>query len=146
VTASVRKARDADGKQQTDQVALFDREPAFASAVSAAARQRFGDIGCGFDKHSPPAGVPLYRLGPRRYQSLPSDCPNCGADIRLLAFISEAAPIERILRPIGEPPEPPRIAPALVRPPGMTRSNRSRTGTRWRNPHRRLSSISASPG
>ena len=48
--------------------------------------------------------------------------------------------------PIGEPPEPPRIAPALVRPPGMTCSNRSRTGTRWRNPHRRLSSISAFPG
>jgi hypothetical protein len=36
--------------------------------------------------------------------------------MRLLALISEAPPIERILRPIGEPPEPPPIAPTRAPP------------------------------
>jgi hypothetical protein len=31
---------------------------------------------------------------------------------RIVAFITEAAPVERILTPIGEPPRPPAIAPA----------------------------------
>ena len=43
---------------------------------------------------------------------LPLVCPNCGADMRLIAFITEAAPIERMLTNIGEPPRPPPIAPA----------------------------------
>jgi hypothetical protein len=30
---------------------------------------------------------------------LPLVCPNCGADMRLIAFITEAAPVERILYP-----------------------------------------------
>jgi hypothetical protein len=36
--------------------------------------------------------------------------------MRLLALISEAPPIERILRPIGERPEPPPIAPTRAPP------------------------------
>ena len=32
--------------------------------------------------------------------------------MRIIAFIPEAAPIERILTHIGEPPHPPAIAPA----------------------------------
>ena len=48
----------------------------------------------------------------RLFESLPLRCPNCGADMRIVAFITEAAPVERILTHIGEPGEPPRIAPA----------------------------------
>nr|WP_245232811.1 transposase [Thiorhodococcus minor] len=48
----------------------------------------------------------------RLFESLPLVCPNCGADRRLIAFITEAAPIERMLTHIGEPPRPPPIAPA----------------------------------
>ena len=46
------------------------------------------------------------------FESLPLTCPNCGADMRLIAFITEAAPVERILTHIGEPPRPPLITPA----------------------------------
>jgi hypothetical protein len=48
----------------------------------------------------------------RLFESLPLICPNCGADMRLIAFITEAAPVERILTHIGEPPRPPPITPA----------------------------------
>ena len=46
------------------------------------------------------------------FPSLPLVCPNCGADRRIVAFITEAAPVERILTHIGEPPRPPPVAPA----------------------------------
>jgi len=48
----------------------------------------------------------------RLFESLPLVCPNCGADMRIVAFITEAAPVQRILKHVGEPPEPPRISPA----------------------------------
>jgi hypothetical protein len=41
-----------------------------------------------------------------------SECPNCGGDIRLIAFITEAGPIRKILTHLGEPLEPPPISPA----------------------------------
>jgi hypothetical protein len=48
----------------------------------------------------------------RLFTSLPLVCPNCGADMRIVAFITETAPVRRILNHIGEPAEPPRISPA----------------------------------
>ena len=48
----------------------------------------------------------------RLFESLPLVCPNCGADMRIVAFITETDPVRRILTHIGEPAEPPRIAPA----------------------------------
>ena len=39
-------------------------------------------------------------------------CSNCGADMRIGAFTTEAAPVERILTHVGEPAEPRRISPA----------------------------------
>lgn len=38
--------------------------------------------------------------------------PRCGAELRIVALITDTAPIERILTHIGEPAEPPRISPA----------------------------------
>lgn len=57
--------------------------------------------------------MPLARL----FESLPLVCPCCGADMRIVALITEAAPVERILTHIGEPSRPPPIAPARG-PPG----------------------------
>ena len=92
-------------------------------------------------------------LRARLFESLPLVCRDCGADRRLIAFITHAVPIERILEHIGEPPRPPPIAPALrnpaplgyqpkpslvwasaassqlTLPPGMMLPNRRRTGT-----------------
>jgi hypothetical protein len=39
------------------------------------------------------------------------------ADERIVAYVTEAAPLERILTPIGEPAQPPPIAPARGPPP-----------------------------
>jgi len=43
---------------------------------------------------------------------LPLICPMCGAELRIIAFITEAVDVRRILTHIGEPATPPRIAPA----------------------------------
>jgi hypothetical protein len=43
----------------------------------------------------------------RLFESLPLVCPNCGADRRILAFITQAAPVHRMLNHIGAPAEPP---------------------------------------
>uniref|UniRef100_UPI000AE5A5F4 transposase n=1 Tax=Thiohalocapsa sp. ML1 TaxID=1431688 RepID=UPI000AE5A5F4 len=53
----------------------------------------------------------------RLFESLPLVCPCCGADMRIIAFVTEAVPVQRILGHIGEPTEPPPIASARG-PPG----------------------------
>lgn len=53
----------------------------------------------------------------RLFESLPLVCPNCSADMRLIAFVIESAPVQRILAHTGEPTEPPPLAPARG-PPG----------------------------
>ena len=45
-------------------------------------------------------------------EDFPLACPNCGGDIRLIAFITEPGPIRKILTHLGEPLEPPPLAPA----------------------------------
>jgi hypothetical protein len=50
----------------------------------------------------------LARVG----EEFPLECPNCGGDIRLIAFITEPGPIRKILTHLGEPLEPPPISPA----------------------------------
>ena len=50
----------------------------------------------------------LARVG----EEFPLECPNCGGDIRLIAFITEPGPIRKILSHLGEPLEPPPISPA----------------------------------
>jgi hypothetical protein len=50
----------------------------------------------------------LARIG----EQFPLQCPACGGDIRLIAFITDPAPIRKILEAIGEPLEPPPLAPA----------------------------------
>jgi hypothetical protein len=44
--------------------------------------------------------------GPGEGESSP-ECPNCGGDIRLIAFIAEPRPIRKILVHLGESLEPP---------------------------------------
>ena len=60
----------------------------------------------------------------RLFESLPLGCPDCGADMRIIAFIPEAAPIEHILTHIGEPPHAPASDPPADHPPGTMISNR----------------------
>jgi len=45
-------------------------------------------------------------------EEFPLQCPACGGDIRLIALIMEPGPIRKILAHLGEPLEPPPLAPA----------------------------------
>jgi hypothetical protein len=45
-------------------------------------------------------------------EEFPLECPNCGGDIRLIAFITQPDPIRKILTHLGEPTEPRPIAAA----------------------------------
>jgi len=48
----------------------------------------------------------------RIYETLPLVCPNCHAPMRIIAFITDAGTVQKILDHLGESTLPPRIAPA----------------------------------
>jgi hypothetical protein len=48
----------------------------------------------------------------RFFSTFPLLCPQCGAELRLIAFVTAPEPVSRILTHLGEPAAPPRIAPA----------------------------------
>jgi hypothetical protein len=52
------------------------------------------------------------KLMARVGEEFPLECPGCGGDIRLIAFITEPGPIRKILTHLGEPLEPPPVSPA----------------------------------
>ena len=52
----------------------------------------------------------------RIYEVFPLVCPQCGGELKIVAFLTEVDPIQRILIYIGEPATPPRIAPARAPP------------------------------
>jgi hypothetical protein len=52
------------------------------------------------------------KLMARVGEEFPLECPNCGGDIRLIAFITEPGPIRKILTHLGEPLEQPPVSPA----------------------------------
>ena len=49
-------------------------------------------------------------------QVFPLTCPQCGAEMRIIAFMTEAVGVRAILEHIGEPATPPRIASAREPP------------------------------
>jgi len=52
------------------------------------------------------------KLMARVGEEFPLECPGCGGDIRLIAFITEPGPIRKVLTHLGEPLEPPPVSPA----------------------------------
>jgi hypothetical protein len=48
----------------------------------------------------------------RIYEAFPLLCPKCGGTMKIIAFIDEGETIREILAHLGEPVDPPRIAPA----------------------------------
>jgi hypothetical protein len=94
---------------------VFGRE--VADEPSASAEVAVTPRRAGHRERPLPARYLWAMLLARLFESLPLTCPNCGADMRIIAFVTEAAPVQRILAHIGEPNEPPPIAPARG-PPG----------------------------
>jgi len=60
------------------------------------------------------------KLMARVGEEFPLECPACGGDIRLIAFITEPGPIRKILTHLGEPLEPPPLSPARGPPTDWT--------------------------
>lgn len=54
----------------------------------------------------------------RLFDAFPLTCPPCGAEMGIIAFITESVVVRAILEPLGEPATPPRIAPARGPPEG----------------------------
>jgi hypothetical protein len=52
------------------------------------------------------------RLLARIYEVFPLACPDCGADMRILAFITAAEPVDAILTHLGLPTTAPPLSPA----------------------------------
>ena len=56
------------------------------------------------------------------FDSLPPTCPNCCANMRIVALITEACAVQHILAHIGKPAEPLSVAPVrgpLTRKDGL---------------------------
>ncbi len=64
----------------------------------------------------PPSSSLWAMLLARIYECFPLLCPHCGAEMRIIAFVTEPASIQRILNHIGEPITPPQI-PCARAPP-----------------------------
>jgi len=80
--------------------------PAFSPAVKAAAEDPPKT------NWRSPARYLWVMLLARIYEAFPLTCPQCGAEMRIIAFITEAVDVRAILESIGEPATPPRIAQA----------------------------------
>ncbi len=52
----------------------------------------------------------------RIYEALPLVCPRCGSAMRIIAFISSASDVKRILDHIGEAGEPPPVSHSRAPP------------------------------
>ena len=83
-----------------------------------------------------PAAEPAHRraaryawalLLARIYEVFPLRCTHCGAQMRIIAFITAAPTVRDILVHLGEPTAPPRIAPARARPLWPQRPRQSTT-------------------
>ena len=59
-----------------------------------------------------PARILWALLLARIYEVFPLQCPLCGAQMRLIAFITQAPAVNTILGHLGEPTTPPEVAPA----------------------------------
>ena len=60
----------------------------------------------------PPSHCLWAALIVRIYEVFPLLCPMCGGQMRIIAFITVSADIQKILEHIGVDPQVPRIAPA----------------------------------
>ncbi|MBM4013165.1 MAG: hypothetical protein FJ286_17700 [Planctomycetes bacterium] len=72
--------------------------------------------GCSDAPHKPrshdTSRIAWAKLMARVGEEFPLECPNCGGDIRLMAFITEPGPIRKILAHLGEPFDLPPVSPA----------------------------------
>jgi hypothetical protein len=91
---------------QTPATAATAPLPAPASALAETAQAAEEPI------HRRAARYAWALLLARIYEVFPLLCPNCGGEMRIIAFINEAMALREILAHLGEPTSPPPMAPA----------------------------------
>jgi hypothetical protein len=74
------------------------------------------------------------RLLARIYEVFPLTCPDCGGDMRILAFITAAEPVDAILNHLGLPTTPPPLSPARGPPSPNSPSTPIPASTSTRRP------------
>ncbi len=76
------------------------------------------EAGESFEPEAFPRTFPYARamLLARIYEALPLVCPRCGSSMRIIAFITNASDVKRILEHIGEASEPPVVSPSRAPP------------------------------
>jgi hypothetical protein len=79
----------------------------------AARRDATGDCcdSCDQPRSHDTSRIAWAKLMARVGEEFPLECPGCGGDIRLIAFITDPGPIRKILSHLGEPLEPPPLSP-----------------------------------
>jgi hypothetical protein len=96
----------APNSPQRAQVTAWARSPTPPSPAPTSA----GDPA----QHAEPSPARLLwaLLLARIYEILPLQCPLCGAQMRIIAFLTAAPAVNAILGHLGEPTSPPEVAPA----------------------------------
>jgi len=86
-----------------------------------------------YSNHASPLAESFHDEG-RDVLLFPLVCPLGGAEMSIIAFITDGPTVRDILVHLGEPAAPPRIAPARGRPRRSCRSRAppGRSGRRWR--------------
>ena len=104
------------------------RDPAATGgqAVSGHAAERCCDANQKSRSHDT-SRIAWSRLMARVGEEYPLECPNCGGDIRLIAFITDQGPIRKILTP---PRRTARTAASFAGPWSADRLGRARAGPR----------------
>ena len=72
---------------------------------------------------------PFIELLARTFSIDVTICPSCGGRMRLVALVKDASSIARFLRNLGEPTEPPPMAPARGPPYARSVQRRQASGT-----------------
>jgi hypothetical protein len=67
---------------------------------------------CGKPRSHDTSRIAWAKLMARVGEEFPLECPGCGGDIRLIAFITDPGPIRKILTHLGQPLELPPVSPA----------------------------------
>jgi hypothetical protein len=88
------------------------REQVTASAANASEQTSSSPQDSQPSSHHGPGAYLWAMLLARIYEVFPLLCPQCGAELRIIGFVTETLSVSRILEYVGEPIDPPLVTPA----------------------------------
>jgi hypothetical protein len=88
------------------------REQVTASAAKASEQTPSSPQDSQPSSHHGPSAYLWALILARIYEVFPLHCPQCGAELRIIAFVIETPSVSPILESVGEPIDPPLVTPA----------------------------------